>query len=186
MVWEMDQDWLRVFSGTDTHADGLLIGCAVGLLASFERPDLTPRMRRWMTDATVGALGTAGALVLLPPLPFGFFAVAGDLLAVIATAAIVVPVEVYPSSGPVSRWLSIRPLVAVGAISYGLYLWHVPIWILLVDLGYGSPALPALLTFLAAAISYRYVERPFLRARITLGRAGPDSDRPVDAVPVAG
>src|SRR6185369_664632 len=62
----------------------------------------------------------------------------------IALAALLtVPVVVAASRpGALSRVLSWRPLVAVGLVSYGLYLWHWPIWTILTDerLGLDEPA----------------------------------------------
>ena len=71
-----------------------------------------------------------------------------------------------PSSGPqpVSNppRLMFRPLVATGRISYGLYLWHVPVGVWIVNHGIGSPLLALLLTFLAATLSWRCVESPLM------------------------
>jgi hypothetical protein len=61
------------------------------------------------------------------------------------------------------------PLIAVGRISYALYLWHYPIsFVLVID--YGQPALRSvvltwLLSFAAASASYVFVERPLSRLR---------------------
>ena len=50
-------------------------------------------------------------------------------------------------------------LRGLGRISYGLYLWHIPIY---VAVGWVA-GLP--LAILVAVLSYRFVERPFLRRR---------------------
>jgi hypothetical protein len=65
--------------------------------------------------------------------------------------------------------LSVAPLVSLGKISYGFYLWHVPILVLLrnyykFDTLYvfliGLPA-----SILASALSYRLIEQPALKLR---------------------
>ncbi len=61
--------------------------------------------------------------------------------------------------------LGLKPLVWIGQISYGLYLWHWPItvWIVPSRVSLGPTPLNALrltLTFVAAALSYYLVERP--------------------------
>ena len=67
--------------------------------------------------------------------------------------------------------LSWRPLVAVGVISYGLYLWHWPIivWVQRGTFGIeGTGVLTVVrlgLMLLAAVVSYRLVERPVRRSR---------------------
>jgi peptidoglycan/LPS O-acetylase OafA/YrhL len=71
----------------------------------------------------------------------------------------------------VTRWLLDRRLLAaVGTISYGIYLWHIPVLIELHRQGtpnaFGRLLLGTLpLSLLLAAASYRLVEAPFLRLR---------------------
>lgn len=65
-----------------------------------------------------------------------------------------------------ARVPTIRPLAwlaPIGTISYGLYLWHVPIGIWLADSALPMAALGFPLAFLAAVLSWRYVEAPLLR-----------------------
>ena len=66
----------------------------------------------------------------------------------------------------VGRLLSIKPLVAVGLISYGAYLWHWPLLVFARHLSITEPseltfAILALLTFPLAYLSWRYIEKPF-------------------------
>lgn len=66
-------------------------------------------------------------------------------------------------------WLSWRPLVRTGQISYGLYLWQMPfVYILTPDAESATLAgqvLLVVLVFGAALISERWVERPFRSPR---------------------
>ena len=74
-------------------------------------------------------------------------------------------------SGPAVRWLSWRPLAGVGVVSYGLYLWHVPLLLVVREAGLlPAPLAPRLLVVLAislaaAAASWRWVERPWVERR---------------------
>jgi peptidoglycan/LPS O-acetylase OafA/YrhL len=71
--------------------------------------------------------------------------------------------------GPAVAWLRSRGLVFAGVVSYGIYLWHVPVILVLNNQG----ALPAALwprmlvvaaaTIAIATVSWRVVERPVLR-----------------------
>lgn len=86
--------------------------------------------------------------------------------------------------GAVRRLLAWRPLALVGLISYGIYLYHLP---LLIEFGFRgwpadvvpfAPTLGAVLLALAAAggcatLSYRIVERPFLARKRRVVRPGP-------------
>ena len=82
--------------------------------------------------------------------------------------------------------LTSRPLVAVGLASYSLFLWHDPLLRLLHERGLtmdGSGGLVVnlavlgLLSGLLSALTYRYVERPALRARSAANPSRPT--RPV-------
>jgi len=61
-------------------------------------------------------------------------------------------------SGLPAVTLPIGWLAPIGGISYGLYLWHYPLFSL-----YGRTPLVLLAVFVAAWLSYRYIERPFIR-----------------------
>jgi peptidoglycan/LPS O-acetylase OafA/YrhL len=70
-----------------------------------------------------------------------------------------------PNTTFIGRCLSARPLVAVGLISYGLYLYHWPIlafsrYFLDHDLTTASTVLAIIATFFISVLSYRLVEFP--------------------------
>lgn len=76
----------------------------------------------------------------------------------------------------VARGLGSRAPVAVGLISYSAYLWHQPLFALARHRSVQEPgadvlAVLTVLTFLAAYVSWRYVEQPFRSASI-IGRRG--------------
>jgi peptidoglycan/LPS O-acetylase OafA/YrhL len=69
-------------------------------------------------------------------------------------------------NGLVSRILSLRPLVYLGRVSYSLYLWHWPLWSLLVYYSPNPITAPqrvgvAVASLISAALSWRFVEQPF-------------------------
>jgi peptidoglycan/LPS O-acetylase OafA/YrhL len=95
----------------------------------------------------------------------------------LASATLVVALQV---DGMVRRALSWRPLVAVGAISYGLYLFHWPVFVLLRERGWdlatpGGLVVALAVTAAVSVASYRLVERPIRHAswtpRASLGLA---------------
>jgi peptidoglycan/LPS O-acetylase OafA/YrhL len=75
------------------------------------------------------------------------------------------------------HWLAYGPTVYLGRISYGIYLWHLPLGLLFFPaLVHVMPAQTALLllvglTVVVAACSYRLVEQPFLMRRSQAPRA---------------
>lgn len=75
-------------------------------------------------------------------------------------------------------WLRARPLLALGTVSFGVYLWHMPVMLVARAAGVfpeGEPVLAVLvvsaLTLPIAWLSWVCVERPFVRHRSS--RPGP-------------
>jgi peptidoglycan/LPS O-acetylase OafA/YrhL len=69
----------------------------------------------------------------------------------------------------VARMLAVRPLRAVGKVSYGAYLWHFPVFVVIDETLGLDGAGPALLgigvTAALTVVSYVAIERPFLRLK---------------------
>ncbi len=157
----------RVYYGLDTHADGLLIGCAlaaVTLLWSDLPGRVTGRAGCWIGPTALVALGVAVATISLRS---RWIYEWGYLVIVLVTAALVA--DLY-SAGITSRLLHHDPLVFVGRISYGLYLWHWPVYLVLNGGRIPWAFVPLTLLRLAvsglcALASFVLVERPFLRLK---------------------
>ncbi|MBJ7354936.1 MAG: acyltransferase [Thermoleophilaceae bacterium] len=80
--------------------------------------------------------------------------------------------------GPAVGWLRARPLVAIGVISYGVYLWHLPLLLATRHLGLMPDPFVLRMTvvlslaLIAGAASWRLVERPLIE-RFGTARSGP-------------
>lgn len=156
----------RLYNGLDTRADALMVGCALGL---FLTPELTEKiaMGRFKKQISFAALFSALALVVLvgyadwrsPSMYFiGFLAVAMFTLSVIFEI-------VTHKKGAFARFLSTRVFVWIGSISYGLYLWHHPIFCILRSLGWSQFMIAfvgLLITFIIAQLSSSFLEKPIL------------------------
>jgi peptidoglycan/LPS O-acetylase OafA/YrhL len=80
----------------------------------------------------------------------------------------------FAADNSISRLLATRPLVAVGDLSYSLYLWHWPLIVFAQALFPASGAAPkvgAALSFVPAWASYRWLENPVRRSPRVRGRA---------------
>ena len=99
--------------------------------------------------------------------------VQAELLGHLATAAgfALLIAAAARGSGPAVRWLGRRPLAPIGVVSYGLYLWHLPLLLVVREAGLLPHAIiPRLLVVLAislpvAAASWRWIERPWIERR---------------------
>lgn len=157
------------YYGTHTRAAEFLVGA---LLATVPARRLAaPAARRPLVVAGWLALGGLGVLVVTTDqqadwLYAGGFSVLGILWCVLLAGAL--------ASGSLRSALSWRPLVAVGTVSYGLYLYHWPVFLALdADrVGLDGPALAAVRLAVTTALtvaSYRWLERP-VRERRWLAR----------------
>jgi peptidoglycan/LPS O-acetylase OafA/YrhL/lysophospholipase L1-like esterase len=171
-----------------------LAALAAPLIAVLAGPDAA----YWATPARLGEI-LAGALLAVVlhhrgsrrPLPPAVAGLAGGGLAAIACASVLWP----RGSGPAySGWLpvfalatvgliaglqvpsvlrsglSLRPFVVLGAISYGVYLVHWPVFVVLDERRTRLPSVPLfalriVVTLALAVVSYRYLERPVRAAR---------------------
>ena len=162
----------RVYYGTDTRAFELLIGAALALVVTG-RPDHSAGTRRLLHALAPAAAIALGVLWVTAgddnQNPSAWMFRGGLVLAGLLAAAVIAGVA-QPDAGGLGRMLSVGPLRWVGGISYGIYLWHWPVYVLMTDvttgLG-GSALLVARLaaTLGAAAASFYLLERPFRRHR---------------------
>ena len=133
-----DAEVNRVYFGTDARVQALLVGAAAAALLVRDWSVLTTGgtliRTRW-GGGRAGVLSVVG-LAMLAALAHYATGSARDfrtgLLIVVALAAVLVVAPVaLDQGGPVARALAWRPLVWLGAISYGVYLWHWPIFLAL-------------------------------------------------------
>ena len=112
------------------------------------------------------ALAAIVALSMLLPSDHGPAYQGGLPMFALVSGALILALQV---DGALRRALSWRPIVAIGTISYGLYLFHWPVFVVLRDAGWQLTRLPDLvgalsITAAMAAASYRLVERPVRRS----------------------
>lgn len=166
----------RAYYGTDSHAFGILLG--VALAFALHRTLATPTLwmqrravRRGAEIVGVAALVALLALSLLAPTDsirtFPLTIAAASALSGIAIVAAVWP------HGRLGDALDARPLRWIGQRSYGLYLWHWPLLVLLVAAVQGTAPeagvpvwvgfVTLALTVVIAEASYRFLETPIRR-----------------------
>jgi peptidoglycan/LPS O-acetylase OafA/YrhL len=157
------------YYGTFVRGGELFVGALLAVLVTPAR-----RIRAASVTKTVGVVGVLalGALVWA----WSTVRVDDDVLyrggfvVHAAVSAIVILAATQP--GPVRTLLSVPPLRALGRISYGVYLYHWPVFV-----WWDAPLAARLALTLALAIaSYQLIEQPIRERRVRL---------PVAAVPAA-
>ena len=168
-LWAAYGNANRIYYGTDTRAASILLGAALSGFLAWKGPANTPRSRLAVeAGAAVGAAVLAVAWYRLS----GLNLYRGGLLVCAVAGVAVVAAAAHPQPGLVARMLSFRPFVGLGVISYGLYLWHWPLYLWLnsdrVGLdGWSLFAVRMAVTLPVAIASFFLVERPIRRGAFT-------------------
>jgi peptidoglycan/LPS O-acetylase OafA/YrhL len=161
-------DSSRVYFGTDTHASALLVGVAAAALLAGTRGVLwqfRPPRESAAVDATGGVALLAVCWAMMRTSEFSPALYRGGFFLFAVVAAVAVVAASRPGSMLESA-LGSKPLRWVGTRSYGLYLWHWPLFVYTrpqLDLpltGAADAMLRLALTAALAEASYRLVERP--------------------------
>jgi peptidoglycan/LPS O-acetylase OafA/YrhL len=173
-----------------TAADPIMVGCLAALWTGAPRFEV--RLRRFSHPG----LAIAAAVFVLAAAPMltaryrgVFLMTAGLTMISVAIAFIMLWIIRHPGSAT-TRLLSTPGMRRVGVLSYSLYLWQ---QLFLTDRNEtwtGAFPINFLMCFVAAELSYRFVERPFLGLRdrlrpgvVAQGPLPPSSRRPaVDSV----
>ena len=167
-VWEVHHNPAGAFYLVSFRAWELLLGALLAV-------ELIPKVTGIRLRNTVSALGLTLIFLSLflysPATPFPGLAAA---LPCLGASLVIYGNEAGRTV--TGTLLSSRPMIAVGLISYSLYLWH---WFLLVfieqligrPLKAGEILGAVLLSFALAAVSWKFVERPFRKR--TLGALRP-------------
>ena len=189
----------RVYYGTDTRAQSLLVGAALAvslslwadrrrLIGKVPAADAPVRLHlggdpAWAAQTArgrgfvlaVGLAGVASSALLWTEVSYNeaFAFRGGFLLAALATAAVLFSVSCSQRS-LLARCLSMAPLRYVGRISYGMYLWHFPLFIYIDHARTGLTGYPlfgirAAATVAVATVSFYAVERPVRQGHLLEG-----------------
>ncbi len=173
--YPVDADPSRAYFGTDSHSMGLLVGAA---LATMWRPGRLSTQVPRGAQLIITGIGVASLAAVI-----GFYLFVGEFtpwlyrggflaLAFFTTALIAAVTHPASFLGPA---LGTGVLRYIGRRSYGIYLWHWPIFMVTrpgIDVEWSEPVtfvVRIALTLVIAELSYRLVEMPIRRG--VLGRA---------------
>ena len=170
----------RAYFGTDTHASALLLGAALAAVWPLHRPARLTRDHRRLLEAG----GVTGLAVLVwcyaTVSEYSGFLYRGGFLLVGAVSVLVVA-ELAREDSRLGQVLGVAPMRWVGERSYGIYLWHWPVFELtrpeldVQESGLPNLALRLALTLGLAELSWRYLEVPIRHG--ALARVRPALER---------
>ncbi|HTN81178.1 MAG TPA: acyltransferase family protein [Acidimicrobiales bacterium] len=174
----VQSDPTRAYFGTDTRVHSLLVGALLAMI--LERRATRERGASRLASAA-GAVALVAVLTAYARIgDHDLVMYRGGFLLFASVVAVVIVAAVQPR-GPVRALLSLPALVWIGKISYGLYLWHWPVLLVMTPArthlnGVGLDAARIAVTVGCATASYVLVELPirrgdFLRGRIALPSA---------------
>ena len=172
VLYDPAGDPSRVYYGTDTRAFSLLLGAWL----SFAWPgvQLTERSTRNVPRSTLAAMDAVGVIAFLGIVAmcifisgYADFMYRGGLVLCSILSTIVIAVLAHPRS-LFARVAALKPFVWIGQRSYGMYLWHFPIIVLLQPRN--ATALPWWIYLVEIALimgiahlSYTFIETPIRR-----------------------
>lgn len=157
----------RMYFGTDTRLAEIAAGALLAVLV---------RERRVRVRRAGGTLRYVGPAVLVVAVVATFVVDRTDPrlymggLALWSIVSCLLVLAAADDTSPVGRVLSAGPLRTTGVLSYGAYLFHWPLFLVLSEERTGLEGVPLFVlrlgaTLLAAAISYRFLEEPIRRGR---------------------
>jgi peptidoglycan/LPS O-acetylase OafA/YrhL len=174
----------RAYYGTDTRAQAFFVGISMAVMVRMWGP-----VRKALN-------GKLTALLAYPATIWFIWAVTnvserddwmfergGFLLAAVMSAIILHGLSQDAPWSPLHRLFESAPFRYVGRISYGLYLYHWPVYLLVTPeraerlttidnpSGYVLLAIHLTITFILAAVSFQLLEKPFAKRRFPLGGA---------------
>jgi peptidoglycan/LPS O-acetylase OafA/YrhL len=128
----VQSDPSRAYYGTDTRIADLAVGAVLAWLTA-RRPETPTVIARWLRVTAPVALG--GLVVLMVTagsaggIPDDFMFRGGFLIASVLCAIVIA--DVRREGSVLALGFAWRPVVAIGLVSYGIYLWHWPVIVFL-------------------------------------------------------
>lgn len=178
-VWLLNQgaSWDRVYNGFDTRADMLLAGCLLAFLWN------AGKLRCWEKIRFLAPFSALASCIALAVLAVSASWQAAALyqwqyaIVALATGLLILDLLSRPQA-LLTRLFSWRPLVWLGDLSYGIYLWHYPVLYYFELTGHWDGFAKwqaAGLTMVFSLLSWHLVERPLYKIKNRFGSSGTSS-----------
>jgi peptidoglycan/LPS O-acetylase OafA/YrhL len=186
---EFELSLLRLYTGTDTRCDSLLLGCIAGIILSWKMAPQRRWVIAWWRVIVAISGGLIAAAIFIVPIYWNYLYLGGFTVfgALVASATLFI---LTSSNSLLTRLMQWPVLTWFGRISYSLYIWHVTVYGVYVNNFGPLPiksytlkiTIPLAIKFVASVLvacaSFYLLERPFLRMKkrfsVVDGGARPD------------
>lgn len=170
------EDVTRVYVGTDTHSFGLMIGAALalglpGLMTGSRVPLSSKQTHVRALAGWIGLVAVIALAILVPDNPrlYPWVMLGASVASLMLIRAMLPDMGARKSVTVLWAIFDSRPMRWVGERSYGIYLWHWPLWV--VAYYTLSRSLPVVaiaiivtaLSIIVAHLSYVFIETPIRR-----------------------
>lgn len=163
-----------LYLSTPTRSVGLLMGAALALVWSPWKLVTRESTRRHAGQISDKRLSVLGFLCLISLMALsvilyvdGSMYYRGGSLLVALLSVVLVACAVHPNAVSIHGFFRLSWLVAIGRRSYGIYLWHWPIFVFTdAQNSLASLTFALLITGVASELSFRLVEQPIIRGAI--------------------
>ena len=155
---------LRLYTGSDTRAHSLLVGCwfSLALHWGYLKTKLAKRYQPFVHIGMIVLFTAAFKLWIGNPALYW-----GGSFILAVCAGLMILGLVTSDRNRLTAVFSHPVLLWLGKRSYGLYVWHWPVFYLCAALRRPELAIPCgvIGALVAAALSYQFIELPFLRMK---------------------
>lgn len=164
----------RVYYGTDTRAQALFAGIVLaGIVHAYGPPRTTTGRNLLVASGYAGAIAMGIAVFTISEKTGWMFDYGGFLVTAFVSGLMVLALS-QPVRGPLHWFFEAAPIRWLGKVSYGLYLFHWPIYLVIIKpdrLKTTGGFLAGLaLTVAAAGLSFHLIEQPIMQRRVPLLR----------------
>jgi peptidoglycan/LPS O-acetylase OafA/YrhL len=163
-LWSSQVPWLFIYLKTETRSDAILIGCIFAYI--FRYVSVSPKLLK--TVGYISVILLIAVAYFCSDVEKGFLYQGGFSLIAFLAGMVILAVVLVPSfAGPV---VNSRMIIWWGQRSYGIYLWHLPIFRLFGrNEFFGSDFLRIVIatgiSLGVAELSWRVIEQPFIRIK---------------------
>lgn len=163
-LWNSQVPWIFIYLKTETRSDAILIGCMFAYI--FRYVSISPKLLRILGYISITLLIMVA--YFYSDVEKSFLYQGGFSFIALLAGMVILAVVLVPSfAGPV---VNSRMLIWWGQRSYGMYLWHLPIFRLFgrnefVESDFLRIVIATGISLVVAELSWRVIEQPFIRIK---------------------